>query len=295
MNAGVGTNEDAYSGAPSAWINLGSVPGSGCERIEAFFSGQAYAPHRHDTYAIGRTVSGVQRFHYNGQVSDGVPGTAIVLHPDELHDGQAGTEYGFQYRMVYLDPALVQQALGGCGPLPFIPGGVSSDPRLIKAIDGIVGDLSVPMETLQYDDAVYDLAHALQAAASHSGERQVATPDYRAADRARDYIRHSEGCLISLQQLELITGQDRWNLSRDFRTLFGTSPHRYLTMRRLDRAKISITKGMPLAQAALDAGFADQAHFNRHFRSAYGITPARWRTLIKARCTIVQDRDVTSS
>ena len=29
------------------------------ERIEAFFSGHGYDPHRHDTYAIGRTLSGV--------------------------------------------------------------------------------------------------------------------------------------------------------------------------------------------------------------------------------------------
>lgn len=280
MDAGSGTVEDVSTNAACGWINLASGM-DGCERIEAFFSGQAYEPHRHDTYAIGRTISGVQRFHYRGQVSDGVPGTAIILHPDELHDGQAGTEDGFHYRMIYLDPALVQQAIGGHRSLPFIPGGVSDDPRLLKAIDGMVAHMSEPMERLQYDDAVYDLAHALQAADSRSSARYIATPDYRAADRARAYIRHSEGRSISLKQLEQITGQDRWKLSRDFRTAFGTSPYRYLTLRRLDRAKAGIVKGMPLVQAALDAGFADQAHLTRHFRSAFGITPARWRKLIK--------------
>ncbi|HLY54846.1 MAG TPA: AraC family ligand binding domain-containing protein [Stellaceae bacterium] len=30
------------------------------DRIEARFSGLAYAPHRHDTYAIGITLAGVQ-------------------------------------------------------------------------------------------------------------------------------------------------------------------------------------------------------------------------------------------
>ena len=34
----------------------------GVERIEAFFQGKAYAMHRHDTYAIGRTLAGVQSF-----------------------------------------------------------------------------------------------------------------------------------------------------------------------------------------------------------------------------------------
>jgi AraC-like DNA-binding protein len=279
LDAGAGTVEDTSTNAACGWINLASGM-DGCERIEAFFSGQAYEPHRHDTYAIGCTISGIQRFHYRGQVSDGVPGTAIILHPDELHDGQAGTEDGFHYRMIYLDPALVQQAIGGRRSLPFIPGGVSDDPRLLKAIDGMVAHMSEPMERLQYDDAVYDLAHALQAADPRSGAPYIATPDYRAADRARAYILHSEGEPISLEQLEQITGQNRWKLSRDFRTVFGTSPYRYLTLRRLDRAKAEIVKGMPLVQAALDAGFADQAHLTRHFRSAFGITPARWRKLL---------------
>lgn len=101
----------------------------GCERIEAFFSGQAYEPHRNDTYAIGRTISSVQRFHYRGQVRDGVPG------------------------------------------------GVSDDPRLLKAIDGMVAHMSEQMERLQYDDAVYDLAQALQAADPRPGAPYIATPD----------------------------------------------------------------------------------------------------------------------
>jgi hypothetical protein len=54
----------------------------------------------------------------------------MVLHPDEIHDGEAGTEAGFHYRMVYIEPALIQKILGG-RPLPFIPGGLSADPRLV--------------------------------------------------------------------------------------------------------------------------------------------------------------------
>jgi AraC-like DNA-binding protein len=36
---------------------------------------------------------------------------------------------------------------------------------------------------------------------------------------------------------------------------------------------------MPLAEVALTAGFADQAHFTRIFRSAYGVTPGRYARL----------------
>ncbi|TIW84422.1 MAG: AraC family transcriptional regulator, partial [Mesorhizobium sp.] len=67
---------------------------AGMERIEARFHGSAFDPHRHDTYAIGVTLRGVQTFRYRGAARLSLPGQVIVLHPDELHDGGAGTEEG---------------------------------------------------------------------------------------------------------------------------------------------------------------------------------------------------------
>lgn len=43
------------------WI-LRAAPCGHVERIEAYFGGHGYDMHRHDTYAIGRTLSGVQSF-----------------------------------------------------------------------------------------------------------------------------------------------------------------------------------------------------------------------------------------
>src|SRR3546814_17806411 len=79
------------------WVER-ATPIAGVERIEARFHGNAYTMHRHDTYAIGRTLAGVQSFHYRRSRRDSLPGNTIVLHPDEAHDGQAGTAQGFRYR-----------------------------------------------------------------------------------------------------------------------------------------------------------------------------------------------------
>ena len=260
----------------SGWIRLSTDP-RGYERVEAFFAGHAYEPHRHDTYAIGRTLAGVQQFRYRGETANGLPGTVIVLHPDELHDGHAGTEAGFHYRMAYLEPALIQQALGG-RPLPFIQGGVANDPRLLRAVDALLD----AREGLEHDDALYDLSQALDAASEPAAARLI---DYRAAERARAFIHESLEESLSLKTLEAAAGRDRWSLSRDFRLAFGTSPYRYLVLRRLDRAKALMRTGIALADAAAEVGFADQPHMTRHFRKAFGVTPGRWLKLT----TIVQD------
>src|SRR5215472_18916315 len=92
---------------------------SGIERLEAHFHRQGYSPHRHDTYAIGLTLAGVQTFRYRGIQRFCLPSQCHVLHPDEMHDGRPATEDGFSYRIVYIDPSLVQQARRG-RPLPFV-------------------------------------------------------------------------------------------------------------------------------------------------------------------------------
>jgi AraC-like DNA-binding protein len=260
------------------WIRRAPAQ-DGVERIEAFFQHNGYALHRHDTYAIGCTLAGVQSFHYRRCVRNSLPGGTMVLHPDETHDGQAGTDEGFRYRMIYVEPALFQAALGG-KPLPFIEGGLSDDPRLAAATQALLQGIDRAMDPLEQDDALFDLAHALDAV---SGARPLrASADFRAAQLARDYLHAALERPVTLDELAAASGRDRWSLSRDFRAFFGTSPHRYLTMRRLDAARQSMLGGMALVDAAAAAGFADQSHMTRHFVSAYSVTPSRWLRMINA-------------
>lgn len=267
------------AGARTNWVVCAPDRHKGVERIEAFFSGPAYEPHRHDTYAICRTLYGVQSFHFRGALRHGMPGATLVLHPDERHDGHAGADEGFHYRAAYIEPALFQDVLGGT-VLPFIEGAVSTDPRLLAASGALLGRIDSGIEALEFDDAIYDLAVALRVASGGQAPKRKSV-DYRAAETARDYILASRDRAVTLAKLETISGRDRWRLSRDFRVLFGTSPYRYLTMRRLDDARRMIVEGHSLAATAVAAGFADQSHMTRHFTKTYGIPPSRWRKALK--------------
>jgi AraC-like DNA-binding protein len=248
------------------------APGA-VDRIEARFSGLAFSPHRHDRYAIGITLGGVQSFDYRGAARHSMPGQVVVLHPDELHDGRAGDGTAFQYRTAYVAPADIQDVLGG-RPLPFVDSPVSDDPRLRGPVRALLQDYDQPLSDLAYQDVLYDLATALQAVTGTA--RPIKIVHREAANRARDYIdaRLDQG--VSLEGLERATGHDRWQLSRDFRALFGTSPYRYLIARRLDRARRMMLSGSASAAAARPCGFSDQSHFGRAFKKTFGLTPNAW-------------------
>ncbi|MCM2129787.1 AraC family transcriptional regulator [Larsenimonas rhizosphaerae] len=228
------------------------------ERIEARFQGHAYSMHRHDTYAIGITLQGIQSFHYRSTHLSSVPGTVIVVHPDELHDGHAGDEQGFQYRMLYVRPALIQSILGGRS-LPYLEGGLSRDPRLVRAVQALLSDMTHATCALEETDGLFDLAMALDATGDTKAPRTRQSINHTAAERVRQYLDAHWQDNVSLELLETLADRERWSLSKDFRALFGTSPYRYLTLRRLDHTRQFIAEQASLSEAAFRAGFADQA------------------------------------
>ncbi len=176
--------------------------------------------------------------------------------------------------MIYIEPALIQQVLGG-KPLPFIEGGISSDPRLYAATQVLLQSLDACIEPLEEDDAIYDLAQALDVNSGQRGRRK--SFDFVAAERARALIHESLDRVITLEELAQASGRDRWSLSRDFRALYGTSPYRYMTQRRLDLARALMFGGHSMAEAAVSAGFFfDQSHMTRQFTQTYGVSPGRW-------------------
>ncbi len=110
----------------SDWVRFAN----GAERrFEACFTGRAYQPHRHDTYTVALTLQGVQSFDYRGRTCHSKAGNVLVLHPDELHDGRAGTDAPFRYRAIDIEPRLIQEILGGAS-LPFINGAITADPEV---------------------------------------------------------------------------------------------------------------------------------------------------------------------
>jgi AraC-like DNA-binding protein len=249
--------------------------------LEAWLHGAAYRRHRHDTYAVCLTTRGVLAFHYRGAGEISTPGQVVVLHPDELHDGRAATEAGFGYRQIYVDPALIAEAAKAvCGhacSLPFVRTPVAANPTLAAAVTAaFAGDF----EPLAIDSLVVQVAEGLLAAdPSCKRAPRPQRLDVAALGRARAFLDAEQTRVVSAAELEAVTGLTRYDLARQFRVHHGTSPYRYLLMRRLETARAWIARGRPLSAVASEAGFADQAHLTRLFTATFGLTPARYRAL----------------
>jgi AraC-like DNA-binding protein len=67
-------------------------------------------------------------------------------------------------------------------------------------------------------------------------------------------------------------------LARTFQRATGTGLHNFHVLMVLQKAKAMLRAGAPLAEAAFDAGFCDQAHLTREFVRTYGFTPKAFRS-----------------
>lgn len=283
---GAGLERSCESGE---WV-AATGPVNGVELFRARLRGRPFSRHRHDVYAIGVTEEGVQAFEYRGAVERSLPGQVFVLHPDEPHDGRADAPGLFGYRQVYVSPDRIASAMpaltGRPGPLPFASP-VTSDPILARVVrtaftgTGTGTGTGTP-EPLALDALVLALADGLlRCGAARLPGAQRCRVDLTAVERGRDFLL-SRLTVVQSSEVEAVTGLDRYQFARQFHAVYGTSPYRYSVMRRLDVARGWLRDARPLAETALEAGFADQAHFTRTFKAAFGMTPGRYVKLCDA-------------
>ncbi|EPR21260.1 hypothetical protein L905_07115 [Agrobacterium sp. TS43] len=119
-----------------------------------------------------------------------------------------------------------------------------------------------------------------------TGGSNVPTPTVMPLWRLRkveEYVDSRLGETIDLDELAAIAGVGRRHFGRSFRQQTGETPHRWIMLRRTQRAKEMIDDtDTPLCEVALMCGFASQSHLTIAFKKLLGTTPNRRRQNARA-------------
>jgi len=102
--------------------------------------------------------------------------------------------------------------------------------------------------------------------------------DQRRLLRVLHYIEGNLEGDLTIARMASIAYLSRFHFARAFKRAVGQSPHRYVSAKRLERAKsLLVQSDHSLVDIALALRFSCQANFTRAFRQATGQTPAQYR------------------
>jgi AraC-like DNA-binding protein len=83
---------------------------------------------------------------------------------------------------------------------------------------------------------------------------------------------------LSLDELAALCHLSTSSFRRKFQAVFGESPRKYLTRKKIERAQELLeAKGLRITEAAFESGFESLATFNRTFKNQVGISPSAYR------------------
>ena len=159
---------------------------------------------------------------------------------------------------------------------------LTSDPSIFEFARAVRPALAVPVEVNELYSSHLMFALGLYIGARYGGlgtAKPITAGLNGWQERiAKEIIEARIDGNVPIQELAMICGLSTSRFAHAFRTSTGISPHRWLTQRRVERAKSMLRNPKErLSDIALACGFADQAHFNRVFRSSTGATPGDWR------------------
>jgi AraC family transcriptional regulator len=100
--------------------------------------------------------------------------------------------------------------------------------------------------------------------------------------QAREMLSEHFSETLKLTQIAREVGVHPVYLATTFRQKFGVTIGEFVRRLRIEHACAELNKAdLPLAAIALQAGFADQSHFSKVFKSYVGMTPRQYRTIIR--------------
>lgn len=231
-----------------------------------------YARHSHAGFSIGAITAGRSSYLSGETWCEVDTGTVVMMNPGVVHACNPIADQPWSYLMLYVDMPWLQRL--GFAPLAAT---LSTSPSMFGEVCQLYATL-----TDSACGAALKQATA-QAFFSGLGQRLEAAPApglarHPGVARAAALIRERCTEPLSLEAIGQAAGLSTSYLIRTFKQHYGLTPHGYLLDCRVQYARARLREGRLIADVALEAGFADQAHLQRAFKQHLAATPGHYRS-----------------
>jgi len=237
---------------------------------------EAFRKHTHDTYSIGIVLQGHSTFFHSGRTDSITAGDVVLIEPGEVHACNPRSGSAMVYYMLYID-------------VPFMQRIAPSDGGAVRFRESVVRDAALYASLVRWCGAVFAANGQMALAIETRLVDILSTIRYGTADaekpsaqtslhKSHAYMMDNLARAVSLDELSALSGLSPYHFLRVFRRSMGLPPHTYQLQQRISLARRLLAEGQPIAQVAVEVGFADQSHFTRKFKACVGATPGQYQS-----------------
>ena len=244
------------------------------------YSKNAFHKHTHPAYSVGVITRGQTNFTlYAAGREQKIPagvGDVVLIDPGQAHACNPLPGSDFAYYMLYVGVPFVERLNRPAGTLVFNTA-LIRDPWLhseLLAQCRLLFTRRRELQTAPLQDLLANLFFLYGEIRDAAEAKEV---DAGQLEQARLHLLANLSDELPLQELAKISGLSPYYFVRAFHQRYGLPPHTYKLQKRIHQAMKQLKLGRPLAEVALEAGFADQSHFTRKFKALVGTTPGHYR------------------
>ncbi|MGG7571113.1 AraC family ligand binding domain-containing protein [Streptomyces sirii] len=252
----------------------------GLDLLRARYVRHSFPRHAHDGYVVCAVTSGVEEVGLQEGTVRAGHGGIVMINPEVAHTARAGAPEGWAYATLYPSPEVVAEIAEETTELHGTAGftrTTAEDPHLGRMITE-VHRAAEAGNALAADSLLrIAVAHLLRRYGGPLPARTPRSAGARTANLARALLEERMADPPSLERLAQELGTSPFALLRAFKGAYGMPPHTWLTDARVRRARRLLEAGRTPAETAVEVGFSDQPHLNRHFTRIVGVPPGAYR------------------
>ncbi|WP_434360963.1 AraC family transcriptional regulator [Parasalinivibrio latis] len=240
-----------------------------------------YEAHSHDEFSFGMIEQGSAEYRNRHKIHRIGNGDMVTINPGDVHscNPDKGT---WSYNMLFVDAKElgdVQRDVLQQTCLDYVPfnADVSENPLTFSRFQSLLNALGDESSRLQAQACVYDFVESCWGVVPTYGRNNFESVDPgigRIKEKLLDEIDNAH----QLEDLAKEAGMSRYQLLRAFKNEYGLPPYAFLIDERIKRAKVMLKTGQTISDVALQLGFSDQAHFQRHFKKKLAVTPRYYQS-----------------
>jgi len=238
-------------------------------------SNEIFTKHFHETYTVGLTHEGIMKSVNQNNTYNSYEFSTRVNNPVEIHSGSSSHwKHSNFYPTIELMTNIYEQIFHE-KRVPLFEKHIIEDKflylKLYKFFHSIFNKEEKMIIEINLIDALSYLIINYTASTKsieEGFEKQLIIKD------SLELIHDSLSINLNLDELASNVSLSKFHFLRVFKKEMGLTPHQYILMKKIEKARDLILSGKTISEASLEMGFNDQSHFNRNFKKVFDYTPS---------------------